>query len=484
MADHTNETLRLLYEGDITEHFNQFKARFVETDADMTSRNFDIENHIKTIVDSRLLVTPVTFDINAGDHQDTIDGWIEKPVFGAGQNFWENQMRWNLDLELYGTNYHQFFEGDDDLHVNLIPPDVEATIKTSEFNVDEILSYEFYWKPFSEIKKDGTSEDKVYGHGQRTLIYSEDGVEEVGFERGILGKKKETRNQLSAANGLWQIHRMRRFPRSDSPYGPSAVEELIEDQNGVNFIAHCLFLAIKMLAFGMYGPPASLNEEQMGLWLGAYNADKTHRVYPGKLNTYALEVIKGDPQLEGLLKRLQAKVENMYHKAQVPIRRENVDLRSRKAELFSSHELAEYTEQVTRTRARQWEQFFGKYLALKGEVEKPEDAEIKITYPAFETKGAEEQKITLEALTTAKADGIISKETYLKELVRVGIFDKDLDIEEELVKSEDEAVKDGAMFEEAKVEARGEIQAEEQMVKKAVSGGENPFEKKPEEEKE
>lgn len=457
MATYTNEQLREVYEGNVATHFSIMKGRFVEKDADMTIRNFDTENHIKSIVDARVQATPNTFEIEIGDEEEKKEGqkqltegekrreelleWLEKPVFGGGQNFWENQVRWNLDLEIYGHIYLQFFEGEDGLHVNQFPTTLDVEVKTSEFNIDEIREYRIIFDSVQLVRREGTIETKVDHTARKTIIYSEEGVRAEGFQETETVPKVE-----NVTNGLWQIQRMRRLPRSNSPYGYGGVEELIEAQNSVSFYTMCNLQGVKFGAFGMYTPPKGMNSEEMQLWLDAYKADSDHKVYPGALKLYALENVAGSPFIDDIDKIVMRKVEHMYQLGKVPRRKENLDLRSAKAQLFSSNDLRVYIESKTRFLARQWEQLFTKWMLLEDKISTVEDANVTVTYPTFEIKGADEMKVVSESVEMDHRDGIITKATRLRTKVALGIYDDDLDVDKEIQEAEDETAAAGVDF--------------------------------------
>lgn len=443
MATYSNDELRKIYEGDTPTHFAIMKARFVEGDADMSSRNFDTENHIKSIIDARVFVTPNTFDVDAGEDTATkaLLEWLEMPVFGGGQNFWENQLRWNLDLEIYGHIYLQFFDRKGVLNINQFPPPLEIKVITSEFNVDDIQEYLIKIDPSTERRREGTREEKIGQRGEKRIIFNEDGVRTEGF-----GASENVPRVANETNGLLQVQRIRRIPRSNSPYGIGGVEELIESQISISFYTMCNFQAVKYGAFGMFTPPKGMSEDEWKLWLDAYKSDSSHKIYPGALKLYPLENIAGNPFINEIDTLTMRKVDHIYQIGKVPRKKENMDLRSGKAMLFASHDLRIYTEMKTRSLARQWEKLFAKWFVLSGRIEDLDEAEITVTYPSFELQDASETKVSSDSLKELHDDGVITGATRLKEVVKLGIVDEDTDVAAETQAAEDEKAASGVNF--------------------------------------
>lgn len=438
---------RLIYEGSVEEHFNQFKARYLSDAANVEGsgisvRDFSTENHIGTIIDARTDLIPSTFEVlvkNKGGEVDErltaeIAEWTEKGVFGMGQNFWERQELWNRTLEVQGDLFPQIYQNDDgEWSVNAIPSDdLRVEIKTDPLNMEKILSVDLLWYAGTTHIKQASSDSENKKNVQLRVVFSEEGVRAEGMPTTDAAK---INNSL---NGLWQMNHIMRLPRDGSPYGVSAVEELLPAQNEIANAATKLSIASKCAAIKLLAPPASVNIDE---WVTQYNADSARaRVAPGMIKPYPLEAVGGDSHVAELDALLQKKIDFIYEAARVPRKRDNVDLRSGKAMLMSNAGLRSYIESMSRFRARQWEKFFINYLLLSGKISEGDGYEVFVSYPSFDVKDAEERKATIEAVRQGFIDGKVSGETYLRTLVNEGFLDKDTDVKAELQAAADDSI--------------------------------------------
>jgi hypothetical protein len=450
---YSNHDIYNAFKGNVGAHFSLFQKRFIDMNAgaNISLRDFDFENHIRPILEARIVNTPSIFDVevkrdSSSDAKvdkkltDILSDWLSQKVFGLGGDFWDAQRRWNEGLELFGDQYLKFYRpANGVLNISTMPYHVDVHVESAPWDVQDITRYVFIWS--AQLSQDKTQSGSATRRiNSRFTEFGPDGIKDSGSELP----------EVEGENGLNYIHHMRLGASTDSAFGTGGAESLMQAQMSANMLSTNLLKTIKNEALGMWVPDLTGG---IGIhdFIELFNASRAEqgKMYAGAIKALPFKNVSGNPQVEPILRALERKVEHMYRVGRVRYRPENQDMRSGKAMVMADAELRTYIEEKERGLARQWEGLFAKYFVLEGLVPSVEDvvSRIEVRYPAFDSIDPEERRVFSENIAKAFADGVIGRKTYLSELVRMGIVDKELDVEAELMAAENDRAASGAMFE-------------------------------------